>query len=127
MNYNIFSYIIYLAIVLFVILRVGHTLYRNGRPFVIMCLDGNVAVADAVNKILLVGYYLINMGYAVITLRIWEKITSMMDALETLSYKIGFLVLLLGVMHFINVGALLWRRSRITRQHVQMIKKIQTN
>ena len=124
MNYSIISYTIYLAATLFIILRVGATLYHNGRPFVIMCLGGSVKVADAVNRILLAGYYLVNAGYAVYTLRIWESVTSYMEVLEALSRKLGILVLLLGVMHLVNVSVLLWRRGRITEAHRQMIKGI---
>lgn len=124
MNYNIFSYTVYLVITLFVIFWVGSTLYRNGRPFVIMCLGGSVTVADAVNKMLLAGYYLVNAGYAVLTLKIWENVTSFIGVLQVLSFKLGLLVLLLGTMHFINVSVLLWRRGRITEAHRQMIKEI---
>ena len=123
LNYNIIAYIIYLAATLFVILRVGDTLYRSGKPFLLMCLNGNAALSASINRILLMGYYLINTGYAIITLRIWEKVSSMTEIAGVLSYKLGLIVLMLGAMHLINVSCLLAIRGRITKEHMKMLKK----
>jgi hypothetical protein len=123
MNYNILSYIIYLAGTLFVILWVGGTLYRNGKPFLLMCLDGDQSLAAAINKMLITGYYLLNIGYAIITLKIWEKISTPLEFVNVLAYKLGLIVLILGIMHFINVSVLLARRGRILPAHREMIKK----
>lgn len=88
-----------------------------------MCLEGNVMIATSVNKTLLTGYYLINIGYAVYSLRIWDKVDSWLELLETTGIKTGFIVLMLGVMHIINVIVLLLRRKAITASHIEMIKK----
>lgn len=123
MNYNILSYIIYLAGTLFVIFWVGGTLYRNGKPFILMCLDGNASLAESMNKLLLTGYYLVNAGYSVITLKIWEKVTSLTDVVSVVSYKLGLIILILGIMHFINVSVLLSIRGRITDAHREILKR----
>ena len=107
MNYNILSYSIYSSITIFVIVWVGHLLFRNGRPFLINVFHGDAVMANAINKILLAGYYLINIGYAVVALKIWKEISSYRQTIEVLGYKIGIIVLILGIMHLFNVMILL--------------------
>src|SRR5687768_992305 len=109
MSYNVIAYLVYLAATLLLIIWVGFTLYRNGKPFLLMCFDGNSVVASAVNRTLLAGYYLVNTGYAIYSLKIWEEVSNWLDVLETVGTKIGFIVFLLGIMHIINVVALLLR------------------
>jgi len=106
MNYNIITYCLYLMITAIVILFVGKTLYTNGRPFLINVFHGNISLADSINKLLLVGYYLVNIGYTVIALRIWQRIDSTQSLVEILSYKIGLIVFILGIMHVFNVISL---------------------
>jgi hypothetical protein len=103
MNYNILTYCFYLLITLFVVFYVGHVLYKNGRPFLLECFRGNNILADAVNKILLAGYYLVNAGYAIIVLRIWSKISSLKQMLDVLGEKAGTIILTLGLMHVFNI------------------------
>jgi hypothetical protein len=123
MTYNTLTYIIYLLVTLFVILRVGHSLHRNGRIFIINCLHGDVPLADAINRMLLIGYYLVNTGYAVITLKIWTRITSAVEMGETLGKKIGLIVLLLGGMHLFNLVMLLISDRRKTQRELMALKK----
>ena len=103
MNYNIITYCFYLLITAVVILIVGKTLYKNGRPFLINVFHGNSSLADSINKLLLVGYYLVNIGYTVVALRVWQKISSVQSMTEILAYKIGLIIFILGIMHVFNV------------------------
>lgn len=103
MNYNILGYGIYFLIILFVILYVGHILFKNGRIFCINSLNGNTQLADAINRILLSGYYLINIGYSVYILIIREEIFNSKRLIEILGFKLGAIILALGIMHFMNV------------------------
>lgn len=108
MNYNILTYLFYFLILLFVVLYVGMVLYKGGRPFLINTFSGNETVAGAVNKFLFAGYYLTNIGYTVIALKIWEKVESPTQLLNVLSLKVGAIVLTLGIMHFINILSLIF-------------------
>lgn len=108
MNYNILTYLFYFLILLFVVLYVGMVLYKGGRQFLLNTFSGNETVADAVNKFLLAGYYLTNIGYTVIALKIWEKVESPTQLLNVLSLKVGAIVLTLGIMHFINILSLIF-------------------
>ena len=120
MNYNILTYSFYFLILLFVVLYVGAMLYKNGRPFLINTFSGNTPLADAVNKFLLAGYYLTNIGYTVIALKIWDKVESPIQLLNVLSLKVGAIILTLGIMHFINIITLVAigknRKSHNTNQ-----------
>jgi TRAP-type C4-dicarboxylate transport system permease large subunit len=97
------NYLLYLAITLVVTVWVAQTLHRNGRVFLLDAFHGNDALADSVNHLLVVGFYLINVGYIALVLRSDQKPQDVVSAIEIFSHKIGVVLLLLGVMHFINV------------------------
>lgn len=63
-------------------------------------------LADAVNKFLLAGYYLVNIGYTIIFLKIADRINSPIKMIEVLSEKTGVIILTLGIMHCINIISL---------------------
>lgn len=108
MNYNVLTYLFYIAIILFVVIYVGAALYNNGIHFLINTFKGDKVIATAVNKFLLAGYYLINLGYSIIVLRIWEKVSSVQALFEALSEKVGGIVLCLGIMHLFNITVLIF-------------------
>lgn len=103
MNYIILTYAIYLPITIALTVWVANTLITNGRVFLIDIFDNNTLMADSVNKLLVVGFYLINIGYAVYTLQIFGEITSVQVVIEKLSLKVGAIILILGGMHFFNL------------------------
>ncbi len=97
------TYLVYLLITLPLTIWVARTLSRNGRVFLVDVFGGNAQIADAVNQLLVVGFYLINVGYICLWLRITEAITGATVAIETLAAKIGLVMLVLGGMHLFNV------------------------
>lgn len=112
MNYSILTYGIYLPITILLTVWVAKTLFINGRVFLVDIFHGNTELADSVNKLLIVGFYLINVGYAVYTLRIIGDITSMQSVIERLSLKLGAIILILGGMHFFNLFVFFRLRNR---------------
>ena len=102
MDATVITYLAYIAISIGLIIWVGRTLFNNGRVFLLQVFDEE-EIADSVNKLLLVGFYLINVGYMVYNLKIYKTVTSMRVSIETLSVKIGIIILILGVMHFFNI------------------------
>lgn len=103
MNYNISAYIIFLALIIFIIVYVGRYFYTNGRVFIISLFSGHVSLADQINKLLLTAYYLFNIGYALLKLRYWQKIDSMEVLLSSLTVNMGTLILILAVTHYLNM------------------------
>lgn len=112
MNYIILSYSIYMPLTIVLTVWVAKTLFTNGRVFLVDIFHGNEMLADSVNKLLVVGFYLINIGYAVFTLQIFGEITSVQVVIEKLSVKIGAIILILGGMHFFNLFVFFRLRKR---------------
>ena len=112
MNFVILSYALYMPITVVLTVWVARTLFTNGRVFLVDIFHGNELLADSVNKLLLVGFYLINIGYAVYTMRIFGAITSAQALIETLSLKLGAIILILGGMHFFNLFVFFKLRKR---------------
>jgi hypothetical protein len=103
MNYIIITYCLYLVTTICITIWVARTLFKNGKVFLIEIFHGNKELADSVNNLLLVGFYLINIGYAVYTLQVDYNIVNTREVIESLSIKIGLIILILGAMHFFNL------------------------
>lgn len=101
--YIVGSYLFYLAVSIGVTIWVARTLHQRGRVFLVDAFHGDGPLADSVNHLLVVGFYLINVGYVVSTLRTSADPTDMRQAMELLGDKIGVVLLVLGVMHFFNL------------------------
>jgi hypothetical protein len=82
---------------------VGRTLTRNGKVFLGDVFRNNMRLAEAMNQLLVVGFYLINLGFVALFLRTIGKVNSLRDAFETLSTKLGVVLVVLGVLHLTNV------------------------
>ena len=111
--YTVWTYGVYLAVSVAVTIWVARTLHKNGRIFLVDAFQENERLADSVNHMLVVGFYLINIGYVTLALRYGMKPTDLQGAIESFSTKIGLVLVVLGAMHFFNlyVFARLRRRS----------------
>ena len=120
MTLTVWTYLAYLAISIALTVWVARTLHRNGRIFLVECFRGNAELADSVNHLLVVGFYLINVGYVALALRYGVAAEDTQRALETLSTKVGLVLLVLGFMHFFNLAVFaLMRRRGLTTTHAQ--------
>lgn len=96
------TYMVYLAISVLLTVWVARTLSKNGRYFLVRVF-GDEALADSINHLLVVGFYLINFGYVAMTLKMGIRPADPVQALEELSMKIGNVLIVLGIMHFFNL------------------------
>lgn len=112
MTLIVWTYLVYLAISIALTAWVARTLHRNGRIFLVDCFHGNTGLADSVNHLLLVGFYLINIGFVTLALRFGVTAATAQDALESLSTKVGLVLLVLGFMHFFNLAVFTACRKR---------------
>ncbi|WP_411827192.1 hypothetical protein [Luteolibacter sp. AS25] len=103
MNHTTTTYLIYLTIAIPVTIWVARALHKNGRVFLLSCFKGNEELADSINHLLLVGFYLVNIGFVVLFLKIDQRVENTTDIIEALSAKIGVVLLVLGGMHFFNM------------------------
>jgi hypothetical protein len=99
----VWTYLAYLAISIALTVWVARTLHQNGRIFLVDAFLGNEALADSVNHLLVVGFYLVNFGYVTLALKSDDRPADFQGVLETLSFKIGGVLLILGAMHFFNL------------------------
>jgi hypothetical protein len=101
--YPVWSYLAYLAMSVALTVWVARTLHRNGRVFLVRAFHNDEKMADSVNHLLAVGFYLINIGYVTLALRYGARPVDLETAIELLSTKIGLVLLVLGGMHFTNL------------------------
>src|SRR6478672_154428 len=103
MNVVVASYAFYLAISIALTVWVARTLHKNGRVFLVDVFHGNEPLADSVNHLLVVGFYLINFGYVSLALKLGYDVSNAREGIEALSSKVGMVLVVLGAMHFFNL------------------------
>lgn len=114
MNATVISYGIYLVIALPLTMWVARNLFRNGRIFLVDCFHGNESLADSVNQLLVMGFYLINFGFVALYLKLADEVVDVRGIFEALSGKLGVVLLVLGGMHFFNLYVFTKMRKRAT-------------
>ena len=113
------TYLSYLVISIAMTIWVARTLSKNGLVFLIDSFNGNERLAESINHLLVVGFYLLNFGYILLALKTNEDINSLRVGIEFLSHKIGVVLMVLGVLHFFNVLVIAKWRSRAMSKNVQ--------
>ena len=103
MNAILINYALYLVLAITMTVWVARTLHKNGRIFLVECFHGNAELADSVNHLLVVGFYLINIGFVSLYLKTADTLVGAQGVFETLSAKMGVVLLVLGGMHFFNL------------------------
>ncbi len=99
----VYTYLSYLLLSILLTIWVAQTLHKNGRIFLVDAFGGNEPLADSINHLLVVGFYLINIGYVSLALKEANAPEDLRGVLETLSGKMGIVLLVLGAMHFFNL------------------------
>jgi hypothetical protein len=112
MDTVVVTYLFYLLISVSLTVWVGRTLYKNGAHFLVDVFDGNAELAKAVNHLLVVGFYLINLGYVTLSLKVSDAPIDAQEAIESVSIKVGAVLIVLGVLHLGNVFVFNRLRSR---------------
>jgi len=114
----VWTYIIYIALSIPLTIWVAQTLHKNGGVFLIDSFRGNERLANSINHLLVVGFYLINIGYVALALKERIAPTDVREVFETISRKIGVVMLVLGAMHFFNILVFSKMRRRALLQAV---------
>lgn len=97
------GYAIYLPIALFLTYYVSKTLFRNSKIFMLEIFRGREEIANATNTLFETGFYLLNLGFALMILEMTLYKDDYQSLIEALSYKIGGFAIYLGIMLFINL------------------------
>ncbi len=104
--YALPAYLAYLGISIALTVWVARTLSRNGFVFLTECFGHDEVLAASTNHLLVVGFYLVNLGWILLTLRFGTTPESAIEMVQFLSSKIGIVVVALGFMHFFNMNAI---------------------
>ena len=114
MNLNLLSYLIFFPVMVTLAVWVGRTAHRNGAVW-LMGIFGDAEFVRAVNNILLIGCYTVNIGYIALVLTQWDPIGTLAQMASGLSARFGLIIVTLAVLHYTNITVLLlW--SRFERQ-----------
>ncbi len=100
------AYALYLGITIAITIWVARTLSHNGEVFLTQCFGHDATLAKSTNHLLVVGFYLVNIGFITLTLAIGAEPKTLAEAIRFLSGKVGLAVIVLGAMHFFNMGAI---------------------
>jgi hypothetical protein len=103
---NTLAYILYLLLSYFITVHVGLLFYRNGRIYILNLLKGDEQLTGFINKMLLVGYYLLNLGYAALMISSWNTIYTLTELLVSVCTMTGRILLTLAVVHFCNMAVI---------------------
>ena len=112
-NYLVPIYLIYSVISIGLVVWLAHTLFRNGAVFLEDVFEDNPRLAKSVNHLLVVGFYMANLGYAALLLQS-NAASDAVTAVELLVRKLGVLLVSLAVLHFANMYVFYRIRRRAT-------------
>lgn len=118
MSFNVIGYSIYIGVIIYITVFIGKKFYDSGSVFLHEILIDH-RICEAVNNILLVAYYLLNIGNAIIMIRTWPQIESAGQLIEVSSINIGQIILLLAGIHYVNIALLLMGRKRINKLSIK--------
>ena len=122
---NFTAYLIYLPVVILLTWYVAHTLFKNSKAFMLEIFNGKEEIALSTNKLFETGFYLLNLGFALIIMEIAAEILNSRTMLEILSTKIGGFSIYLGVMLFLNLY-MFFRGRRISKERSRLLNSLHT-
>ena len=94
------SFMSYIALTIAMTIWVAQTLSKNGYVFLVDAFGARAKLATSINHMLVVGFYLINIGFVLLALRYGVRPVDLPDAIEFVSTKVGLAMLILGALHF---------------------------
>lgn len=113
--FNIISYILFLVISSYITVDVGRRCYHAGKYYLEYLINDS-DVCRTINKILLGCYYLLNLGYIAVSLTSWDRVGSIEEIITVTVIRIGNILLILSVLHYMNIFVLYFLRKNLTIQ-----------
>lgn len=102
-NLTVLTYAIYLPIVLALTFYVARILFRNARVFMLDIFNGRTDIADSTNRLFEVGFYLLNVGFALWIMEIYGSMGGTQEVVEKLAGKVGGFAIYLGIVLFLHL------------------------
>lgn len=125
-SFIILAYCIYLPFSILLTFYVAKSLFKNGKVFMLDIFNGREEIAFATNKLFEVGFYLLNLGFALLILEVESALGNYQNMIEILSYKLGGFSIYLGLMLFLNLY-LFFRGKRKAKEHRNHIQNAPVN
>lgn len=114
-NFTVLAYTIYLPVVVLLTFYVANSLFKNSIVYMKDIFNGRIEIAKATNTLFKIGFYLMNLGFALFILKITNTLATAQTTIEALSMKVGGFSIYLGIMLFFNMY-LFFRGKRAARQ-----------
>lgn len=124
MNYNILAYALYLPITFYITFVVGKICFQNGEIYLHRLMNEHPEHVKAINRLLLIGYYLMNLGYASIMLSNWPHLQALDQTLLMVLTRAGKIIFILGIMHYNNLLLTYYISKRINKQNNKPLKPL---
>jgi uncharacterized membrane protein len=112
MTNNLIAYVIYTVVTYWITVHVGRSIHRHGIYYIQVVVPDDT-LAQGINNLLLLGYYLVNIGYITLQIWHWDTVRNLREVVESVSDKTGRIVLLLAFLHVINMVVI----ARIGKRH----------
>ncbi len=112
MNLTLISFAIYAFVAFILVSLVGRALFQNGKIFLFDIFKGDTELTSAVNRLLLIGFYLINIGFVLLTYSHSHVLSSWIKLIEKVSMELGTIIFSLGIIHMLNIILLLKMRKK---------------
>jgi hypothetical protein len=113
-DFNFIAYVVYLPVIIVLTWYVAHTLFKNSKVFMLDIFHGKTDIALSTNTLFETGFYLLNLGFALLIMEVSAEISNSRNLLEILSAKVGGFAIYLGIMLFFNLY-LFFRGRRISK------------
>ena len=98
-----FTYIFYILISTLIVIYVGNFCYKNGKVYILSYFPNDINFGNGINKLLRIAYYLLNIGLAIYSLNSIKNISDRVEAISEISKRLSFILLIIGILHFINI------------------------
>src|SRR5688572_18540138 len=99
----VIAYLVYLPLAMLLTFYVSNSLFKNSIVYMKDIFNGRDEIAIATNTLFKIGFYLLNLGFALYILTIDDTVNTTQSTIEVLSKKIGGFSIYLGFMLFINM------------------------
>ncbi|SFN03947.1 hypothetical protein SAMN05421594_0561 [Chryseobacterium oleae] len=111
--FNIVSYVIFLMVSSYITIDVGRRCFQAGKVYLEYLIhDSDMCLT--INRILLGCYYLLSLGYIAVNLAFWDRVSSLEEVIAVTAIRIGYIALILCVLHFMNIFTLYFLRNKLT-------------
>ena len=100
---NVLTYISYILLSSSIVILVGNWCYKNGKTYILSYFPNDLNFGNGINKLLRTAYYLLNIGLAIWSLHSMREITTSVDVILEISYRLSYILLIIATLHFSNI------------------------